>query len=201
MVTLLTYAGDVPANAPVLRTGGVPLAPAGFEWPHCAKCGGPMMFLAHLPVDAGVVSVFMCQNQPGLCEEWDPAAGSNRAHLYPADAALPPVSAHPDGPTLLPVVNGLRPTESAADEYPDAVTAWSEAGNERRDALGQLGGEPCRLQADEDPACPGCGRTMDFALMLEAGRDYRSGMNFGGDGWGYVFTCAGCERAAFLWQC
>jgi hypothetical protein len=27
----------------------------------------------------GVLSVFICQNDPGLCEEWDPAAGGNQA--------------------------------------------------------------------------------------------------------------------------
>lgn len=201
VTTLLTYAGDVPADAPVLRTGGVPLAPAGFEWPTCAECEGAMMFLAHLPVDAGVVSVFMCQNDPGLCEEWDPAAGGNRAYLFPSDAALHAVAVPAEGETALTVVTGLQPTTVAEDAYPAAVKTWTDAGNDRHDALGQLGGEPQWLQADETQECPDCEQPMDFALMLEQGRDYQTGMNFGGDGWGYVFTCGGCRRAQFLWQC
>ncbi|GIG69561.1 hypothetical protein [Phytomonospora endophytica] len=201
MVTLLTYAGDVPADAPVLRTGGLPLVPGGFAWPDCSECDGPMMFHAHLPVDEGVVSVFMCQNEPGLCEEWDPAAGGNRAYLFPRDAPLRAANPPEEGETLLTVVNGLRPTEVPQPEYPDALEAWTEGGNDRRDALGQLAGTPFWLQGDEHPDCPGCARPMDFAAMLEPGRDYQSGMNFGGDGWGYVFTCAACVRASFLWQC
>jgi len=201
VVTLLTYARDVPADAPVLRTGGVPLAPDGFAWPTCAECGGAMMFLAHLPVDAGVVSVFMCQNDPGLCEEWDPAVGGNRAYLFPADAALHAVAPPAEGETALTVVTGLQPTPVAEDSYPAAMKAWTDSGNDRRDTLGQLAGDPHWLQADETPTCPDCEQRMKFAAMLEQGRDYQTGMNFGGDGWGYTFTCAGCARAGFLWQC
>lgn len=202
MPTLLTYAGDVPADAPVLRTGGVPLAPESFTWPTCAECEGAMMFLAHLPLDTGVISVFMCQNDPGLCEEWDPTAGGNRAYLFPATAELHPVEApEGDDETHLSVVTGLRTTQVAADGYPAAVEAWTEAGNDRHDALGQLAGDPTWLQGEEAPLCRSCEKPMDFALMLEQGRDYQTGMNFGGDGWGYVFTHAGCTEAAFLWQC
>lgn len=201
VVTLLTYAGDVPADAPVLRTGGVPLAPNDFAWPACAECDGAMMFLAHLPVDAGVVSVFMCQNDPGLCEEWDPAFGGNRAYLFASDVALNAAAPPTEGETALPVVTGLQPTPVAEDTYPAAVKSWTDTGNHPRDALGELAGNPHWLQADETPTCPDCEQPMDFAAMLEQGRDYQTGMNFGGDGWGYVFTCARCVRARFLWQC
>ncbi|MCX5114732.1 transposase [Streptomyces sp. NBC_00378] len=39
------------ADSDVPRTGGVPLAPAGFAWPMCGSCcGGSLQFVAHLPV-------------------------------------------------------------------------------------------------------------------------------------------------------
>ncbi|MEU4351064.1 hypothetical protein [Streptomyces sp. NPDC023838] len=28
-----------------------------------------MQFLAHLPLDIGVVAVFFCQNDPGMCDD------------------------------------------------------------------------------------------------------------------------------------
>ena len=68
--TLMIYDGSAPADSDVPRTGGVPLAPAGFTWPVCG-CGGPLQFFAHLPVEDGVLSVFLCQNDPGACEFWD----------------------------------------------------------------------------------------------------------------------------------
>jgi hypothetical protein len=77
VVKLMTYAGPVAADAPGTRTGGVPHTPSGFEWPQCRECAGPMQFLAQVSLadaeagSAGLLSIFMCQNDPGLCDEWD----------------------------------------------------------------------------------------------------------------------------------
>ena len=55
-----------------------------------------MQFLAQVRVDdvepdaAGLLSIFMCQNDPGLCEEWDPVAGGNRAFVFGTDAVETP---------------------------------------------------------------------------------------------------------------
>ncbi|MFF4810949.1 DUF1963 domain-containing protein [Micromonospora chersina] len=81
MVRLMIYAGSAAADASGARTSGVPLAPLHFEWPRCRECEGPMQFLAQIcladadPGSAGLLSIFMCQNEPGLCEEWEAAAG------------------------------------------------------------------------------------------------------------------------------
>lgn len=111
--TLMTYAGPVDDHALVTRTGGVPLVPAGFTWPRCAACSRSMQFLAQLLVNAPgtqeaeaaavaecVLSVFMCQNDPGLCDEWDPVAGGNRGLLFPR-AGLTPAPVSTKGETLL----------------------------------------------------------------------------------------------------
>ena len=87
-------------------------------------------------------------------------------------------------------------------DYEQARQDW--AGREGRpghDVLGQLGGQPSWVQADETPACPGCAAPMSFAVQLEEGHDYRTAANFGGAGCGYGFTCQRCSAAAFLWQC
>ncbi|MGW0082548.1 hypothetical protein [Streptomyces sp. NPDC003393] len=214
MTTLMTYAGPVGDRAPVARTGGIPLAPDAFTWPLCAACSGPMMFLAQLPVDGPdaqgsgsvvdarhILSVFMCQNDPGLCEEWDSLAGGNRAFLFPR-SGLAAVVVPTDGVTVAPETCGIDCAVVAEDDYHTARSHWSEAhGRPVRDVLGQLAGTPSWLQADETPACPSCGRAMGFVAQLEEGHDHRTSMNFGGGGRGYAFACTPCGKGSFLWQC
>jgi rubredoxin len=138
-----------------------------------------MCFVAHLPVDDGAVEVFMCQNDPGMCDDWDAESGGNRAVLVHGD--LRPVAPPEEGETLLDTVTALRPVATPIEgEVP-----------------GRRGGTPDWWQLDETPACPACGRRMPFVAQLEEGGD---ALNFGGGGRGYVFTCPPCGTAAFLWQ-
>ncbi|WKX73351.1 hypothetical protein [Streptomyces sp. XD-27] len=201
MTTLMTYAGPVDAAALVTRTGGVPLTPAGFSWPRCATCAGAMQFLAQLLLDDLVLAVFMCQNDPGMCDDWDPASGGNRALLFPRGGlAAAPV---PDrGATLLSEVCGIAYATVDEADYDKARDQWC-ATHDRDvlEVLGRFGGAPSWLQGDETPPCPSCARPMAFAAQLEEGHDHRTAMNFGGGGCGYAFTCAPCLAAAFLWQC
>lgn len=182
---LLTYGGDTAPDASVLRTGGVPLVPDGFDWPLCSECDGAMQFLAHLPVEDGSVAVFYCQNDPGMCDDWEATSGGNRAFLFTGD--LVPAAVPEEGETLLGATTALRPVA------PDASAEES--------ALGRLGGEPEWLQNDETPTCPRCAAPMAFTASLEEGRDHATAANFGGAGRAYVFTCRPCTEAAFLWQC
>ncbi|MFF4207966.1 DUF1963 domain-containing protein [Streptomyces sp. NPDC001796] len=215
MPTLMTYAGPVDDMALGTRTGGIPLVPAAFDWPCCTTCAGPMMFIAQLPVDAPtaqgpasaadtpphILSVFMCQNDPGLCAEWDPFAGGNRALVLPSSgltAAVVPT----EGETLSPETCGIDRTAMDGASYDAARRRWAEAhGRSEQEVLGQLGGVPSWLQADETPACRSCGHSMGFVAQLEEGHDHRTALNFGGGGRGYAFACTACEEGCFLWQC
>ncbi|MDX2642327.1 hypothetical protein PV341_01845 [Streptomyces sp. PA03-1a] len=181
---LLIHDGEAAPDAPVLRTGGVPLVPEGFVWPTCRNCAGALQFLAHLPVDGGAVAVFFCQNDPGMCDDWDAAAGGNRAYLF--TGPLGPAAVPAEGETLLGAVTALRP------QPVDVATTAP--------VLGRLGGEPDWLQNDETPSCPSCAAPMAFVAELEEGHDHATSANFGGGGLGYTFVCRPCERAAFLWQ-
>jgi hypothetical protein len=194
MTTLMTYSGEVAPDSGGTRTGGLPLVHDDFAWPDCATCEGPMQFLAQLHLEDDVLAVFMCQNEPGLCDEWDPAAGGNQAFVLPANgvAATPP----PNGETRLGEVSGIALVDVEGVGYDDARENWGE----RRAVLGQFGGEPSWLQADETPGCPGCGEPMKFVAQLEEGHDHRTAANFGG-GCAYAFRCEPCRNAAFLWQC
>ncbi|MGW1074473.1 DUF1963 domain-containing protein [Streptomyces sp. NPDC002537] len=216
MTTLMIDAGPVAADAPVTRTGGVPLAPAGAAWPGCASCDGPMQFLAQLALDdlpggtgrgRGVLSLFMCRNDPGMCDEWDPAEGGNRALLFPADGLvpipLPELGEDGDEETLrLGAVRAVAYETVATEDYDEGGEEWAgRTGRPSHDILGQLGGTPSWLQHDETPACPSCSRPMPLAVQLEEGPDHLTAMNFGGGGSAYAFACEPCVRAVFMWQC
>ncbi|MFJ2805955.1 DUF1963 domain-containing protein [Kitasatospora sp. NPDC087271] len=219
--TLMTYAGTTEPDAPTTRTGGVPLAPAGTTWPQCATCDGPMQFLAQVLLDdlgrhagqgtaegRGTLALFMCQNDPGMCEEWDPQAGGNRALIFPA-AALQPIPVHTldedddQEPVPLGSVSAVTyETPSTTADYGQACNEWaSRPDRTPLDVLGQLGGQPAWLQNDETPACPTCARQMKLVVQLEEGRDHATAMNFGGRGEAYAFACEPCAQAVFLWQC
>ncbi|MDV9192079.1 hypothetical protein R6L23_28400 [Streptomyces sp. SR27] len=210
--TLMIYDGSAPADSDVPRTGGVPLAPAGFAWPLCG-CGGPLQFFAHLPVEDGVLSVFLCQNDPGACEFWDASSSANRVYLFPREE-LRPVAVPEAGLTLLPATSAIRThvvtidPEDACDEEgiePDAYdlarSGWKWEPEERfgkqREVLGSLGGSPSYLEDDRLPMCPSCTGTMEFAAHLEEGTTWETAMNLGGQ-LGYVFVCRPCREGAFL---
>ncbi|MEU7038703.1 hypothetical protein ABZ958_34255 [Streptomyces sp. NPDC046237] len=209
---LMIYDGSAPADADVPRTGGVPLAPAGFAWPLCG-CGGPLQFFAHLPVEDGVLSVFLCQNDPGACEFWDASSSANRVYLFPRDD-LRPVAVPEAGLALLPATSAIRThvvtldPDDACDEEgiePDAYdlarSGWKREPEERfgkqREVLGSLGGSPSYLEDDRLPVCPSCTGTMEFAAHLEEGITRETAMNLGGQ-LGYVFVCRPCREGAFL---
>ncbi|GAA3916220.1 hypothetical protein Aau02nite_27640 [Amorphoplanes auranticolor] len=72
-----------------------------------------MQFLAQISLAdveagaAGLLSIFMCQNDPGLCDEWDPTSGAHRAFGFGPDAgeiATPP----DEGITLLDETCAIR---------------------------------------------------------------------------------------------
>jgi hypothetical protein len=170
-----------------------------------------MQFLAQVsltdvePGNAGLLSLFMCQNHPGLCEEWDPSAGGNRAFVFGADAVLIP-SVPSDGVTMLEETSAVQFEEVDVEDYLDAAEQWSrQTGRGVPEVLGQVGGEPAWLQNDETPTCDHCARPMTLVVQLEEGHDHQTAANFGGGGGGgggcgYGFRCAPCGTAAFLWQ-
>ncbi|MFS4092494.1 DUF1963 domain-containing protein [Streptomyces sp. AF1A] len=205
-------AGPVASAAQATRTGGVPLAPAGTPWPCCTSCKGPMQFLAQVVLDdlgggiegRGILVLFACQNDPGMCSDWEPDSGGNRALLFPADGLQP--LPQPDGVDedrlLLGSVRAVSLVHVDEPDYDKACEEWS-AGNDHSasSVLGQLGGSPAWIQGDETPSCPSCATLMPLIVQLEEGPDHSTAMNFGGCGGAYAFACEPCGRAKFLWQC
>lgn len=203
MALLLTWAGTAAPDSPGTRTGGVPLVPDGFVWPTCRTCDGAMQFVAQVPLDpsapaGGDLLVFLCQNDPGLCDEWDATSGGSSASV--ARGSRRPADVPANGITALDAVSAAGVVDEPGD-YDRARSAWTEREAQPRGVLGQLGGEPAWIQGDETPTCSGCDRPMRFVVQLEEGHDHATAANFGGGGCAYGFACDGCDRGAFLFQC
>lgn len=141
MAALMVYAGAVAGDARVTRIGGIPLVPAGFSWPAGRACAGPMQFLAQVMLGdlgagswQGVLSVFMCGGDPGMCEEWDAAAGGNRALVFAGGSLAP--AAVPAGPAaMLGEVSAVQYVAVDAD-YDDAPCLGRARGPSRERGAG-----------------------------------------------------------------
>jgi len=209
MIRLLLNAEAPMTTEAVTRFGGLPLIPqnSAFQWPVCSTCSGAMQFLGQIALEDAnttrLVLVFMCQNDPGLCDEWDANLGGNRALLVAIDGAGRLADAPELGVTLRDTVYGARVEVVDSANYNDARRCWAEENQGAlRQILGVLGNEPSWLQEDETPTCNHCGSKMRFFVQLEEGPDRKTAMNFGGGGCAYLFHCS-CEQgsAKFLWQC
>jgi hypothetical protein len=187
------------------RFGGRPSVPTtGFAWPSCRYCRSNMQFLGQLRLadPDRLILLFMCQNDPGLCGEWEADGGANAASVVLSHDVAPAV-APAEGNALRETQYGAKTVNFESPEYESARAEWSQSsGRRQRDVLGQLGGEPSWLQADETPSCNACGEQMAFVAQLEPGPDADTEMNFGGGGCAYVFECGCSGRSAkMLWQC
>ena len=201
----LLIATEAPDESRVqTRFGGRPLVPsqAQFDWPHCECCSLPMQFLGQLSLTgettvSRLVLLFMCV-AGDACSTWEPDWGANRALLVTTanpELCDPPIA---DETTLRTVSYGGRVEACKSDDYDEACATWADDhGVSPRQVLGQVGGEPQWLQADDTPTCE-CGKPMDFVAQLETGPDAATEMNFGG-GCAYVFFC-GDHAAKLLWQ-
>lgn len=110
----------------------------------------------------GILLLFKCENEPGLCDEWDSEMGAN--------AALISTSYHPlEVPDTGEVLTSsqsyviLEDYDDSKHDEADDDNYWSALISGRGSVLGRLGAKPMWLQNDETPKCP-CGELMSFAL-------------------------------------
>ena len=204
---LINTAADDDQEANGICFGGKPSAPEGaLEWPTCASCDGHMQFLGQIPVETqqgktSLLLLFMCQNDPGLCDEWDADAGGNAVIVVPAKS-IGSVAPPEEGETIRPVRYSAAVVEIEGGSYDEARENWAaSAGVNFRNVLGQIGGVPAWLQGEEVPFCDSCKAPMSFVAQLEEGPDHETSMNFGGGGCAYVYHCR-CDKdnAKMLWQ-
>lgn len=208
MTQLLIHQPDTGAEASDQTLfGGRPSAPAhAVTWPLCRECGGAMQFQGQIRTgDDELLLLFMCQNDPGGCEEWDADAGGNQAIAVRAHA-LQLLQPPGQGETLRNTRYGMILQSMENPSYEQARQEWiARSGQPGREVLGQQGGQPSWLQSEETPNCDACAQPMEFVAQLEEGPNWENDMNFGGGGCAYVFRC-GCQgtpakSAKWLWQC
>ena len=193
------------------RFGGLPLHAAGatVSWPICKACDGAMQFLGQLLIPSAgdkspeLLIIFMCGNDPGLCDEWDAEMGGNCVLIAPATDNMSLMTAPTSGNFSRGTTYGAHLVEHSSKTYHEACEKWASNEAAGQYVLGQLFGEPDWLQNDEPPDCNSCKQPMRFVAQLEEGPqngDYKSHMNFGG-GCAYVFDCS-CEprQGKMLWQ-
>lgn len=154
--------------------------------PICKECKSPMSHIISLDLSKtsisyeGYIAVFQCQNDPGMCDDWDPNSGGN-AVKYHKDLNC-----------------------SCSSEYLSSLQTEAEDNEEFLDYIesidnycGKIEGEPLWIQDDETPSCA-CGKKMGFIAQVEE-RAHTS-YNFGGGGCSYIFHCQDCKESKFLWQ-
>ncbi|GAB1267007.1 hypothetical protein NBRC116493_02600 [Aurantivibrio infirmus] len=183
--------------------GGKPVKNIGedFHWPKCSCCKLPMQFLGKLRVDEELHQIFMCQNDPGMCDDWDANGGGNTVVVIkPFEVAF--VQEPTEGETLRETEHSAKVVSVDGNDYEAARSEWAEKnGISPREVLGQVSGEPCWIQGNETPNCTACNKPMEFVAQLEQGPDWKTEMNFGGGGVAYSFRCRCNGSAKFLWQC
>lgn len=132
--------------------------------------------------DRGILALFACQNDPGMCEDWDPTAGGNRVLLPTAGLQPLPLPRLDDGADetvlVLGAVRAVITEHDSNPDYDEAREAWAaRTGRPDSSVLGQLGGTPAWIQGNETPACPHCAHPMPLAVQLEEGPDHSTAMN------------------------
>lgn len=202
MIKLLIHSTK-PTELNATSFGGRPVKNSGedFQWPSCKHCKLPMQFLGKIAKAGKLHQLFMCQNEPGMCEDWDANEGGN-AVLVSTPRNLELVDVPSQGICLRDTEYSAEIVEEDAASYNELINPWAEKnGVSPRQVLGKIGGEPEWLQGDETPTCDECKQPMKLLAQLEQGPDYKTEMNFGGGGVAYSFTCECDQSAKFLWQC
>ncbi len=186
---------------------GPPRLEDSTEWPECRTCDEAMTHLFTLDLDeigAGpknhLLVVFMCCQNPGMCDEWAADAGANRAILQKKNVAQPV----PDSKCAHLYNRDCYLAFKEFEEPGDEGALFDFYDNKMRDrsegaVVGKASGEPIWLQGSgEWPECK-CGSRMPFVAQIEGSAS--EDLDFGDAGTGYIFCCPDCSNAKFLWQC
>lgn len=161
--------------------------------PVCRECSSQMNHVfslnlgehptAEIRAAKKILQVFQCQNDPGMCDDWDSESGANAVRVLdgPEDVA--------DSEAI-----GLALDSSRIVQTQDALIELLEGDDA---CAGAMGDAPLWIQGDETPACS-CGEKMGFVAQVEESAS--PNFNFGGGGCSYVFLCVKCKLAKLLWQ-
>jgi len=219
--------------------GGPPSHSASGDWPVCVECKKPMQFflqldLATLPEGfnsiqrTGMVQLFYCGSDNGMCETWQPFTGTHNIRLF---SEAHPI-ARPRGTSEL-----ARNTIVAWDEFADTPhpeehercgVSYDYDFVKNRVSVNcdsppisfqdldidlnvaelvssartgdKLGGWPHWVQSAEYPSCPECRSQMELLIQIDS-EDHLPYM-FGDAGCAHLTQCRNHPQVlAFGWAC
>ena len=195
------------------KVGGRLVLAIGEEIPKCRECGHPMNFLIQLRLppdeDGGyrAALVFMCENNPGMCQSWEPASGANAVLLLRELSSIAPAGEAEYPPFQIVWVEHPEFTVDPNERPEGSDEAVADAEwNAFVDKFGwnKRGGYPVWVQNPEEPLCPTCGGPTEFIAQFYSMLTANLMVNFGDVGVGYLFLCekrCSDRGGAFLWQC
>jgi uncharacterized protein YwqG len=206
--------------------GRTPSQSASRDWPKCQSCEAPMQFflqldLGTLPVGfnvaqrTGLVQLFYCSTDDGLCDTWQPFSGTHDIRLFSKAESL----VGPDGIQELrrKSIVGWREFKDTPhpEEHRQYGIAYHDDFANKRVAVSchdpaislenldldlevaelvsiskpgdKLGGWPYWVQGRAYPTCPACQNQMELLFQIDSE-----------DNLSYMFSDAGC---AHLTQC
>lgn len=191
-MTYFIFLSDDQSGAASRLAGSLKL-PENINIPTCESCEGNMtavVLLADPNISQKPLLVFQCQNEPGLCSEWEADGGGNKVVAVESLNLEP----QPGAKALLfqpcDISDEKLQSSDEADSYFDLATQPNY-----ENLVGKALGEPIWYQAEETPDC--CQQEMTFLAQIDECED----LNFGGSGVGYIFKCSKCHNCKFLTQC
>lgn len=113
---------------PIISTSDIPV---------CGSCDSKMNFIFSLKTDEGISLVFLCQADPGMCDDWDADSGDNA------------------------VLNYKSIEIESCSNY-----LINDSSLPQEQSVGKLGGTPDWIQGDETPNCD-CDKAMTFVAQVE----------------------------------
>ena len=219
--------------------GGSPSHSATGDWPVCAQCKKPMQFFLqldlaalpkefHLPQRNGILQLFYCGSDDGMCETWQPFSGTHDIRLFSEAHAI----TRPSGTSALAKNTIIGWDEFADTPHPEeheqyGVSYDYDFGNNRVSVScddpvisfqdldidlniaelvstsktgDKLGGWPHWVQGAEYPSCPECKQQMELLIQIDS-EDNLPYM-FGDVGCAHLTRCRNHPQVlAFGWAC
>jgi hypothetical protein len=150
--------------------------------------------------ESKLLSLYKCDNNPGLCDDAFPESGGNAAHLF--DLSTCQSTPSPSGTISFPEVM-LDLVEYKEPKIFNHEAYWANAKKLGMRFFGTTGGAAVhKTLLETDPQCS-CGVLMKFVAQIEertiAGKK-QPDMNFGGGGRALAYVCPSCYLPLWTWE-
>ena len=219
--------------------GGTPAQSASSDWPICSECEQPMLFFLQLDLSTlpegfnavqrtGVVQLFYCSTDDGMCNTWEPFSGTHHIRLFSNGVELTrPDSIQGFGRKSIVGWNESKDIPHPAEHEQNGISYQYDFENKQVSIIcndpvivlenldidldvaelisiskpgDKLGGWPYWIQGVEYPSCPECQDQMVLLFQIDS-EDNLPHM-FGDVGCAHLTQCRNHPHIlAFGWAC